>query len=347
MEKLCSCQYPKQAKPTKFLVMKFDFNKVAQNYDDYYHSEFGKKIDDVEKRLVKKYLNKIPDKEALEIGCGTGHWSMFFSDNGFQITGIDLASDMLAKAIDKDIPGAVFMEMDAENLMFPSESIKNIFGFFPGNIFLYKLALTHKSVATEIKEGVKDSNERLEYLGDAILGSIVADYLFKKFPFKDEGFLTETRSKIVSRAQLNNLSIRLGLNKLIESASNSNSQNGKSINGDAFEAFIGAMYLDKGFAFAHRIVTENIIKVHLDLDELVEKEVNFKSKLIEWAQKERKEIEFKVIKEQGSGNTKQYISKVFIDGVPHEQGVDFSIKGAEKLAAEKTFQQLSLNVDDL
>ena len=127
MEKLCSCQYPKQAKPTKFLVMKFDFNKVAQNYDDYYHSEFGKKIDDVEKRLVKKYLNKIPDKEALEIGCGTGHWSMFFSDNGFQITGIDLASDMLAKAIDKDIPGAVFMEMDAENLMFPSESIKNIF----------------------------------------------------------------------------------------------------------------------------------------------------------------------------------------------------------------------------
>ncbi|MCF8219737.1 MAG: ribonuclease III [Bacteroidales bacterium] len=227
------------------------------------------------------------------------------------------------------------------------ESIKNIFGFFPGNIFLYKLALTHKSVATEIKEGVKDSNERLEYLGDAILGSIVADYLFKKFPFKDEGFLTETRSKIVSRAQLNNLSIRLGLNKLIESASNSNSQNGKSINGDAFEAFIGAMYLDKGFAFAHRIVTENIIKVHLDLDELVEKEVNFKSKLIEWAQKERKEIEFKVIKEQGSGNTKQYISKVFIDGVPHEQGVDFSIKGAEKLAAEKTFQQLSLNVDDL
>ncbi|MGM0613470.1 MAG: ribonuclease III [Bacteroidota bacterium] len=227
------------------------------------------------------------------------------------------------------------------------ESIKNIFGFFPGNIFLYKLALTHKSVATEIKEGVKDSNERLEYLGDAILGSIVADYLFKKFPFKDEGFLTETRSKIVSRDQLNNLSIKLGLNKLIESASNSKSQNGKSINGDAFEAFIGAMYLDKGYVFAHRIVTENIIKVHLDLDELVEKEVNFKSKLIEWAQKERKEIEFKVINEQGSGNSKQYVSKVFIGGVPHEEGVDFSIKGAEKLAAEKTFQQLSLDEEDL
>ncbi|MFW6019140.1 MAG: class I SAM-dependent methyltransferase [Bacteroidales bacterium] len=107
--------------------MKFDFNTVAQKYDDYYHSEFGKKVDNVEKRLVKKYLKKIPEKEALEIGCGTGHWSLFFSDNGFQITGIDLASDMLKKAIEKNIPGAVFMEMDAENLMFPSESIKNIF----------------------------------------------------------------------------------------------------------------------------------------------------------------------------------------------------------------------------
>ncbi|MFW6020386.1 MAG: ribonuclease III [Bacteroidales bacterium] len=226
------------------------------------------------------------------------------------------------------------------------ESIKNIFGFFPGNIFLYKLALTHKSVATEIKEGVKDSNERLEYLGDAILGSIVADYLFKKFPFEDEGFLTETRSKIVSRIQLNNLSIKLGLNKLVESASTSNRKNGKSINGDAFEAFIGALYLDKGYVFAHRIVTENIIKVHMDLDELVEKEVNYKSKLIEWAQKEKKEIEFKVINEKGSGNMKQYVSKVFIDGVPYEEGCDFSIKGAEKLAAEKTFHHLSIDKEN-
>ena len=225
------------------------------------------------------------------------------------------------------------------------QSIKNIFGFLPGNIFLYKLALTHKSVATEIKEGFKDSNERLEYLGDAILGSIVADYLFKKFPFKDEGFLTETRSKIVSRTQLNNLSIKLGLNKLIESAPH-NKNNGKSINGDAFEAFIGALYLDKGYVFAHRIVTENIIKVHLDLDELIEKEINYKSKLIEWAQKEKKEIEFKVISEEGNENANQYASKVFIDGKPYEKGYDFSIKGAEKLAAEKTYHQLSLNDEE-
>ena len=125
------------------------------------------------------------------------------------------------------------------------ESIKNIFGFYPGNIFLYKLALTHKSVAEEIKEGVKDSNERLEFLGDAILGSIVADFLFKKYPFKDEGFLTETRSKIVSRFQLNHLSLKLGLDKLIVSSSDKQT-NARSILGDAFEAFVGAMYLDKG-----------------------------------------------------------------------------------------------------
>ena len=107
--------------------MKFDFNTVARNYDDYYQSEFGQRVDVVEKRLVKKYLDKVPEKEALELGCGTGHWSLFFSDNGFQITGIDLAKDMLNKAIEKDIPGTVFMEMNAEELMFPSESIKNIF----------------------------------------------------------------------------------------------------------------------------------------------------------------------------------------------------------------------------
>lgn len=222
------------------------------------------------------------------------------------------------------------------------ESIKNIFGFYPGNIFLYKLALTHKSVASEIKEGVKDSNERLEYLGDAILGSIVADFLFKKFPFRDEGFLTETRSKLVSRAQLNQLSVKLGLDKLIVSASDRRT-NARSIKGDAFEAFVGAMYLDKGYDFSQKIIIDNIIRVHIDLDDLVENDINFKSKLIEWSQKEKKEIDFKVIKELGAGAEKQYVTRIFIDGEPFEQGCDFSIKGAEKLAAEKTYILLGLD----
>ena len=223
------------------------------------------------------------------------------------------------------------------------ESIKNIFGFYPGNIFLYKLALTHKSVSEEIKEGVKDSNERLEFLGDAILGSIVADFLFKKYPFKDEGFLTETRSKIVSRFQLNHLSLKLGLDKLIVSSSDKQT-NARSILGDAFEAFVGAMYLDKGYEFSYRVLVDYIIKVHIDLEDLLKKDINFKSKLIEWSQKEKKEIDFKVIKELGQGSEKQYVVKIFIDGIPYEEGCDFSIKGAEKLSAEKTYA--SLDIDD-
>jgi ubiquinone/menaquinone biosynthesis C-methylase UbiE len=106
---------------------KFDFNKEAEQYDNYYNTDFGIKVDAVEKRIVQKHLEKIGEREALEIGCGTGHWTMFFSDRGFQITAIDLAEEMLKKAIDKNIPGAVFTQMDAENLMFGNESVKNIF----------------------------------------------------------------------------------------------------------------------------------------------------------------------------------------------------------------------------
>lgn len=218
-------------------------------------------------------------------------------------------------------------------------AIKNIFGFYPGNIFLYKLALTHKSVAEEIKEGVKDSNERLEYLGDAILGAIIAEFLFKKFPFKDEGFLTETRSKIVSRAQLNQLSMKLGLNKLLNAQANGSGK-AHSVNGDALEAFIGAIYLDKGYATCRKIIMENIINVHLDLDNILENNINYKSKLIEWAQKNHYRVDFVLVEELGHGNDKQYVSKVFIENQPYEEACDFSIKGAEKLAAEKTFKAI-------
>ena len=118
--------------------------------------------------------------------------------------------------------------------------IKNIFGFYPGNIFLYKLALRHRSVAKETLNGLRLSNERLEYLGDAVLSSVVADFLFKRFPYKDEGFLTEIRSRIVSRSKLNKLGQKLGLNKLILSNTESKNQC-KYISGDAFEAFIDAL----------------------------------------------------------------------------------------------------------
>lgn len=217
------------------------------------------------------------------------------------------------------------------------DSIKNIFGYYPGNIFLYKLALRHKSAAKEESHGLKISNERLEYLGDAILGAIVADYLFKIFPYKDEGFLTQMRSKIVSRSQLNKLSRKLGLHKLIETQSN-DSNHYRSINGDAFEAFVGAMYLDKGYEFSKKIIIDHVIKIGYDIDELQNTDFNYKSKLIEWSQKNKREIEFRLIGEEGNGYNKQYIVQIFIDSEGYKKGYDYSIKGAEQNASEKTWK---------
>lgn len=218
--------------------------------------------------------------------------------------------------------------------------IKNIFGFYPGNIFLYKLALRHKSVAKETLNGFKLSNERLEYLGDAVLGSVVADYLFKTFPYKDEGFLTEMRSRIVSRSQLNKLGMKLGLAKLVISSPDSKSQC-KSMSGDAFEAFIGALYIDRGYNFAKKIIIERIISVHLDIDELVIQDANYKSMLIEWGQKEKKEVEFNVVEEIGEGFKKQYMVEVCIEKEKVAEAQDYSIKGAEKLSAEKAYKEVT------
>jgi len=219
------------------------------------------------------------------------------------------------------------------------DAIKNIFGFYPGNIFLYKLAFRHKSAAQELYNGIKISNERLEYLGDAVLSLVVADYLFKLFPFKDEGFLTEMRSKIVSRSQLNDLARKLGLNKLIMANQNSPGQF-KSIYGDAFEAFVGAIYVDKGYEFTKKIIINHIIKFHLDIDKLESLDLNYKSKLLEWTQKYKKSIDFKVVDEVGSGHRKQYLVEVYVDDESVGKGRDFSIKAAEQNAAEMACNNL-------
>ena len=218
--------------------------------------------------------------------------------------------------------------------------MKNIFGFRPGNISLYKLAFLHKSAGHETGGGITVNNERLEFLGDAILDAIIADFLFKKFPTRDEGFLTEMRSKIVSRVQLNKLSQKLGLDELIKLDSNSNGQY-RSYGGDAFEALIGAIFLDKGYLFTRKILLNRIINHYLDLELLENQELNYKSKIIEWAQKERKQLQFKVIDEVGSGYKKQYIVAVVVDGTAVAQSQHYSIKGGEQLAAEKAWMQIS------
>lgn len=221
-----------------------------------------------------------------------------------------------------------------------SQSLKNIFGFYPGNIFLYQLAFKHKSAANETLNGYKLSNERLEFLGDAILSAAIADYLFKKFPYKNEGFLTEMRARIVSRASLNKLAQKLGLDQLVN-YSKDNKAIYRSVNGDAFEAFIGALYLDKGFVFTRRIIITRIVDMHIDLESLEKTDVNFKSKMIEWAQKEKCQLEFVMLGETGEGYNKMYNVRVVIDQTPYGEAKDFSIKGAEQLAAEKAWIAMS------
>lgn len=222
------------------------------------------------------------------------------------------------------------------------EAIKNIFGFYPENIFLYKLAFRHKSQSEVLLNGIRVSNERLEFLGDTVLSTVVADHLFRMFPFKDEGFLTEMRSKIVSRAQLNKLSLRLGIDQLIIHTQEKNNVY-RSIKGDAFEAIIGAIYLDKGFEFTRKVLINRVIKNNFDLNELIATDVNFKSKLIEWAQKEKKTLEFIVVQEVGAGYHKQYVVDVLINNEVVGTGRDYSIKGAEQNAAMKAVEQLGIN----
>lgn len=225
-------------------------------------------------------------------------------------------------------------------------ALYNIFGFYPRNVYPYKLAFRHKSVIQESANGMRLNNERLEYLGDAILSAVVADFLFKKFPFRGEGFLTEMRSKLVSRDQLNRLSDKMGLDKLIQTGSDNGGQS-KSIKGDAFEAFIGAMYLDQGYYFCRKILIERVVNTHLNIDELEKKEVNFKSRLIEWGQKYKKTVEFRVVDEIGVGNGKQYEVEVLVDDIPWVTARDFSIKGAEKIGAEKACNLLEMQQADL
>ncbi|WP_181182355.1 ribonuclease III [Sphingobacterium lumbrici] len=224
------------------------------------------------------------------------------------------------------------------------KKLKNLLGFVPGNVKLYQMAFRHKSAAKIIKEGVKNSNERLEFLGDAVLGSVVAELLFKLYPYKDEGFLTEMRSKIVSRANLNQLSRKLGLNELIQYDARMISYPNKqgSLLGDAFEALIGAVYLDKGYQFTREFLLSRIIKPHVDIHTLENTETNFKSRLIEWCQQEGKDVQFVQTDNPEGESPKMFSIQVQVNGEVCGLGRDFNKKSAEKLAAERACEFLRI-----
>lgn len=224
------------------------------------------------------------------------------------------------------------------------KSLKNLLGFVPGNLALYRMAFRHRSVAVALKSGAKNSNERLEFLGDAILGSVIAEVLFKLYPYKDEGFLTEMRSKIVNRINLNQLARKIGLNELIEFDTRVMHHQNKqgSLLGDAFEALIGAIYLDKGYNFTKDFITNRIIKPHIDIHMLEQTETNFKSKLIEWCQRHGKDVMFEKISNAEGENLKLFTIQVTVDGENTGTGRDYNKKNAEKIAAERACEFLRI-----
>lgn len=220
-------------------------------------------------------------------------------------------------------------------------AIQNIAGLTPSNLELYRLATLHSSIAQENKHGLKESNERLEYLGDAILGAAVADYLFKKFPFKPEGFLTEIRSRIVNREALNQLARKIGIANIVQFDSK-NAHLQQVILGNTLEAIVGAIYLDKGFLRTRKFVIDKMITPNYDLDELVSANFNFKSKIIEWAQREGKDVRFEIVNVKKARNHKEFTAQVLVDNEPKGTGFGNSKKKAEQDAAFKTCEMLNL-----
>lgn len=219
-------------------------------------------------------------------------------------------------------------------------AIRTIAGFTPSNIELYRLATLHSSKAKEV-DGFKESNERLEYLGDAILGAAVADYLFKKYPFKDEGFLTEVRSRIVNRETLNQIARKLGIPDIVQS-DKKNAQLQQVILGNALEAIVGAVYLDKGYIRCKKFVVDKLIQPYLNIEEVVNSNTNFKSKIIEWSQRTNSPIRFEVESTKKGKNGKEFIAQLFVEEQPYGQGFGYTKKKAEQDAAQKTCSMLNI-----
>lgn len=213
----------------------------------------------------------------------------------------------------------------------------------PLNLEIYKLAMIHASAGTVTPAGVKECNERLEYLGDAILGAVVADFLFKQYPTQDEGFLTEIRSRIVSRESLGQLARKLGIDRLVVfDEGRRGARAFKSMHGDAMEAFVGAVYLDRGYAFCKKFIIKEILTTHLDLDEVIATNTNYKSQLIEWAQKNNQALSIDIVNEKGRNHQKQFTAQVILEGRPVAEGSGYSKKKAEQDAARKACNALDI-----
>ena len=215
-----------------------------------------------------------------------------------------------------------------------------ILGFYPHNIEYYKMALMHKSIRKRNDKGKPLNNERLEFLGDAILDAAVGYIVYKHYEGQREGFLTNTRSKLVSRETLGKIANEIGLGNLLLSAGHSTSHN-SYVEGNAFEALVGAIYLDRGYEACLEFFEKRILGRYINIDKVAYKEVNFKSKLLEWSQKNRVRMEFQMMKQKKDENGSPIFSfQVLLEGVEGERGTGFSKKEAQQLAAKDTLQRL-------
>lgn len=218
------------------------------------------------------------------------------------------------------------------------KNLSMLIGYNTSNILLFETALNHRSV----KENPTENNERLEFLGDAIISSVVADYLFKKYPYKGEGFLTEMRSKMVNRQQLNNIAIQMGLRRLTKFNKMDGGLKTSQIFGNTLEALVGAIYLDKKYEFSKKWIIEKMIQPYLFMDDLEQIDINIKNKIIGWALKQGKQVDFVLAGEQLEGRRRLFTINVVLDGEVIASQKGYTKKDASQVAAQKAIEVLGL-----
>jgi len=217
--------------------------------------------------------------------------------------------------------------------------LEHLLGFTPKHIAYYNLAFMHRSKPDD----ATDSNERLEFLGDAILGAIVAEYLFKKYPYQPEGYLTELRSKIVRRETMNNVALRMGLNKLVQYNQNDRGLSRSHIFGNALEALIGAVYLDQGFIKTRKFILNQLIRPYIDLDMMESTDTNYKNQLLSWAQRNNHDLTFETVEEKTEGTRRLFTIGIMLNGELVAQGSGYNKKEAGQVAAQKGLEVLKVN----
>jgi ribonuclease-3 len=224
-----------------------------------------------------------------------------------------------------------------------TRKLRPLLGFTPSNLKIFKLAFSHKSTSSE-KAYAMQNNERLEYLGDAVLGTIVAEYLFKKYPGKNEGFLTKMRSKIVKRKALNKIGDKMGLDVLLNEYNQTRLS--RSMLGNAVEALVGAVYLEKGYSGTREFVIQKVLRNYVDVHELETVDDNYKSRLLEWCQKNGRSVSYKLLARYKFEKRDRFKVAVVINGEKVATADDYNKKSAEQTASEKAMQALGILVDD-